>query len=225
MRTAIFVDHENLSIAARNRGIGIDWYNFKEYLAGDNEGRSAIGAFCYVALDPRGPNAKDREIDRLWDDGWLVKTKVGAPSGPDRYKCNVDVEMAMDMIFFANDARPDIMVMVTGDQDFAPVVIKLRERGIRVEVAAFPESLSKVLLNASSGYINLDKWINEPEDESEEKEEETGVDDSEADFEKEDMSGNGRFGKPAVREYYTRDGNSLPKSSEYAGDEDVDDDY
>ena len=65
MKTALFVDHENLSIAARNRGVGIDWYDFKEYLASDGEGRPAVGAFCYVAVDPRSPNAKDREIDRL----------------------------------------------------------------------------------------------------------------------------------------------------------------
>jgi len=160
-RTAIFVDHENLRIAAQNRGVGIDWYSFKEYLASEQEGRYPLEALCYVAVDPRNEHAKDGEIDRLWEDGWLVRKKTGAPAGIGKYKCNVDVEMAMDMVAFAYDVRPDIVVLVSGDQDFAPVAIKLRERGIRVEVAAFPENISKVLLDAASGYINLETWVAE----------------------------------------------------------------
>lgn len=158
---AIFVDHENLVIAARNRGALIDWYAFKNYLASDQECRYPLEAFCYVAIDPRNEHSRDAEIRQLWEDGWMVKSKVGALAGPGRYKCNVDVEMAMDMIFFAHDVKTDIVVMVTGDQDFAPVALKLRERGIRVEVAAYPESLSKVLLNAASGYINLEEMQSE----------------------------------------------------------------
>nr|WP_321500802.1 NYN domain-containing protein [uncultured Dethiosulfovibrio sp.] len=158
-KTAIFVDHENITIAAKNRGIVIDWFHFKDYLANDEEYRYPLESFCYVAIDPRKEHAKDAEIRQLWEDGWLVKSKVGAPAGEGSYKCNVDVEMAMDLIFFAHDVKPDIVVLVTGDQDFAPVALKLRERGIRVEVAAFPETISRVLLDAASGYINLGKWI------------------------------------------------------------------
>ena len=227
MKTALFVDHENLSIAARNRGVGIDWYDFKEYLASDGEGRPAVGAFCYVAVDPRSPNAKDREIDRLWEDGWLVRTKTGAPAGPGRYKCNVDVEMAMDMIFFAGDVRPDIVVMVTGDQDFAPVAIKLRERGVRVEVAAFPESVSKVLLNAASGYINLDKWLEGGDGEREaERRGECGervVEDT-CGEDGEDAGDGEEFEAPGsgaqVADYRDRGGRALPKSGGYGGGED-----
>lgn len=169
---AIFVDHENLVIAARNRGALIDWYAFKNYLASDQECRYPLEAFCYVAIDPRNEHVRDAEIRQLWEDGWMVKSKVGALAGPGRYKCNVDVEMAMDMIFFAHDVKPDIVVMVTGDQDFAPVALKLRERGIRVEVAAYPESLSKVLLNAASGYINLEEMQSEESEESGDSQEE-----------------------------------------------------
>ncbi len=159
--TVIFVDHENLRISAQNRGVSIDWFRFKDYLANDKECRYPMEAFCYVAIDPRKEHARDEEIRQLWEDGWLVKSKVGSSAGEGNYKCNVDVEMAMDMISFAYEVKPDILVLVSGDQDFAPVVIKLRERGIRVEVAAFPETISRVLLDAASGYINLDKWMKE----------------------------------------------------------------
>ena len=81
--------------------------------------------------------------------------------------------MAIDVIAFTYDAKPDIVVIVSGDQDFAAVVRKLRERGVRVEVAAFPENVSHILLNEASGFINLEKYFeeagrfHEPDDESE----------------------------------------------------------
>ena len=69
--------------------------------------------------------------------------------------------MAIDIIAFIYDAKPDIVVIVSGDQDFAAVVRKLRERGVRVEVAAFPENVSHILLNEASGFINLEKYFEE----------------------------------------------------------------
>jgi len=163
-RTAIFVDHENLSICARNRGLDIDYYDFKEYLASEKEGRTPLEAFCYVAIDPRREHSKDAEVSHLKQVGWLVKSKVGAPLPDGRFKCNVDVEMAMDAIAFSYEAKPDIIVLVTGDQDFAAVVLKLRERGIRVEVAAFPENVSGVLLDAASSFINLEIYFSGEEE-------------------------------------------------------------
>lgn len=160
-RTAIFVDHENLSICARNRGALIDFYDLKEYLASEQEGRMPLESFCYVAIDPRNEHAKDHEIQRMEDDGWFVKMKRGAPCTGGKFKCNVDIELAIDMVSFAYDAKPDIVILVSGDQDFTAVVRKLRQRGIRVEVAAFPENISHVLLNAASSFINLEAYLAE----------------------------------------------------------------
>ena len=158
-KTAIFLDHENFRICAQNRGIKVDYYDLKNYLADDNEGRPVIEAFCYVAIDPRNQHHKDKDIRIMEEDGWLVKTKMGAPREDGTYKCNVDVEMAMDIISFSYDARPDIVVIVSGDQDFVPVARRLRERGIRAEVASFPEIVSQALIGAASSFINLDVYV------------------------------------------------------------------
>ena len=160
-RTAVFVDHANLNACVRNRGLEVDYYDLKDYLAQEQEGRMPLEAFCYVAIDPRNEHRLDREILRMQEDGWLVKTKMGAPRPDGGFKCNVDVEMAIDVIAFTYDAKPDIVVIVSGDQDFAAVVRKLRERGVRVEVAAFPENVSHILLNEASGFINLEKYFEE----------------------------------------------------------------
>lgn len=48
------------------------------------------------------------------------------------------------------------MVIISGDSDFIPVVLNLREKGIRVEIASFDYSMSELLAHRCSGYISLD---------------------------------------------------------------------
>ncbi|MDR1580426.1 MAG: NYN domain-containing protein [Synergistaceae bacterium] len=157
-KCSVFLDHENLDICARGKGINIDHYDLKYYLADESEGRVPQEFFCYVSVDPRKEHAKDRDIRQLEDDGWLVKCKRGVPAPDGSFKCNIGVDMAIDIISFAIEARPDIVVLVTGNQDFVAVARKMRERGIRCEVAAFPENVSQALINSASSFINLDRY-------------------------------------------------------------------
>lgn len=58
--------------------------------------------------------------------------------------------MAMDAIELALEMKPDIVVLVTGDSDFAHLAEKLRRRGMRVEVASIEQSLGNDLKNAAN---------------------------------------------------------------------------
>ena len=121
-KVAIFVDHENIRIPAEKMGCDIDWFDLKDYLANDEEGRTPMEGFIYITQDPRWPDKASRLEQQLWEDGWYVIKKPRVPNGENSFKANVDVEIAMDMIAFAMDARPDIIVLVSGDQDFVPAV-------------------------------------------------------------------------------------------------------
>lgn len=44
-----------------------------------------------------------------------------------------DIALAIDAIDLATSERPDVVVIVSSDSDFAPLVIRLREKGCRVE--------------------------------------------------------------------------------------------
>jgi uncharacterized LabA/DUF88 family protein len=158
-KCSVFMDHENFSIYARERGFNVDYYDLKYYLADESEGRQPQEFFCYVALDPRREHAKDSVVRKLEDDGWFVKCKRGVPAPDGNFKCGMSVDMAIDIISFAIEARPDIVVLVTGNQDFVAVARKLRERGIRCEVAAFPENVSQALINSASSFINLERYL------------------------------------------------------------------
>lgn len=48
-------------------------------------------------------------------------------------KNSTDIALAVDAISLAEAERPDVVVIVSSDSDFAPLVIRLREKGCRVE--------------------------------------------------------------------------------------------
>jgi uncharacterized LabA/DUF88 family protein len=91
----------------------------------------------------------------LRSNGFLVVTKDGAPAEEGHYKANVDVMMAIDALELAAEMKPDVVILVTGDADFAYLASKLRRRGIRVEVASVAQNLGNVLKAAANSVIDL----------------------------------------------------------------------
>jgi uncharacterized LabA/DUF88 family protein len=85
----------------------------------------------------------------------MVVTKDGAPAEEGHYKANVDVMMAIDALELSIEIRPDVVILVTGDADFAYLAIKLRRHGIRVEVASVAANLGNILKAAANDVIDL----------------------------------------------------------------------
>jgi uncharacterized LabA/DUF88 family protein len=85
----------------------------------------------------------------------MVVTKDGSPAEEGRYKANVDVMMAIDALELSVEMKPDVVILVTGDTDFAYLAIKLRRRGIRVEVASVSQNLGNILRSAANEVIDL----------------------------------------------------------------------
>jgi uncharacterized LabA/DUF88 family protein len=85
----------------------------------------------------------------------MVVTKDGAPAEEGHYKANVDVMMAIDALELSIEMRPDVVILVTGDADFAYLATKLRRHGIRVEVASVAANLGNTLRSAASDVIDL----------------------------------------------------------------------
>lgn len=155
-RLAVFMDHANIDNSGREHG-RIDYAHLLGYLA---EGRFLVDGHCYVPIDPRRQLERTRLLDLLWQQGWNVHEKLGKIAG-DSYKCNLDVEMAIDMLRVAREVRPDIMLLCSGDEDFLPVVREIRSMGIRVEVAAFEAAAARRLRQQASGFISLDLYYEE----------------------------------------------------------------
>ena len=159
-RVLVLVDRANTDMSAKSFNRQTDLIKLRDYLADSNEGRELIEMAIYVGLPPireRFQTQRKRAegfINWAKSEGFMVVTKEGKPKG-DRYEADVDVVMAMDAIELSLEIEPDIVVLVTGDSDFAYLAEKLRRRGIRVEVASVEQSLGNELKLAANSVIDL----------------------------------------------------------------------
>ena len=160
-RLLILVDESNVGSSVRTAGRGLDWLKLREFLAGPNTGRDLIEMVVYAGLPPATPtwqeerDKKNKFMHWLRSNGFMVVTKDGSPAEEGHYKANVDVMMAIDALELSVEMRPDVVILVTGDADFAYLAIKLRRRGIRVEVASVAANLGNLLKSAANDVIDL----------------------------------------------------------------------
>ncbi len=160
-RLLVLVDESNVGSSVRTAGRGLDWLRLREFLAGADTGRELIEMVVYAGLPPAIPlwqderDKKNKFIHWLRSNGFLVVTKDGAPAEEGHYKANVDVMMAIDALELSVEMQPDVVILVTGDADFAYLAMKLRRRGIRVEVASVMQNLGGVLKAAANTVIDL----------------------------------------------------------------------
>src|SRR5213594_857094 len=160
-RVLVLVDESNVGSSVRTAGRGLDWIKLRDFLAGPAMGRDLIEMVVYAGLPPATPawqeerDKKNKFMYWLRSNGFMVVTKDGAPAEEGHYKANVDVMMAIDALELSVEMLPDVVILVTGDADFAYLAIKLRRRGIRVEVASVAQNLGQILRSTANEVIDL----------------------------------------------------------------------
>ena len=164
-RVLIFVDESNVVCASRALGRGMDWLALRDHLTKADTGRHLIEMVIYAGLPPPMPewqterDKKNKFLHWLRTNGFLVVSKDGSPGDGRIYKANVDVLMAIDAVELSVEMRPDVVVLVTGDADFAHLALQLRRRGIRVEVASTAQTLGSGLKGAANEIIDLEPLL------------------------------------------------------------------
>jgi uncharacterized LabA/DUF88 family protein len=157
-RVLILVDESNITSSAKAANRKLDWLKLQQTLLGDRE---LIETVVYAGLPPAMAewqterDKKNKFLHWLRSHGFLVVTKEGAPSAEAHYKANVDVLMAIDAMSLALAMQPDVVVLVTGDADFASLALEFRRRGIRVEAASTAPTLGAGLKSAVNAVTDL----------------------------------------------------------------------
>src|SRR2546426_6319085 len=160
-RVLVLVDESNVGSSVRTAGRGLDWIRLRDFLAGPDTGRDLIEMVVYAGLPPAIPawqeerDKKNKFMHWLRSNGFMVVTKDGSPAEEGHYKANVDVMMAIDALELSIEMRPDVVILVTGDADFAYLAIKLRRHGIRVTVPIGAANLGNLLKSAANDVIDL----------------------------------------------------------------------
>src|ERR1700749_1995836 len=160
-RVLVLVDESNVGSSVRTAGRGFVWLKLRDFLAGPNSGRDLIEMVVYAGLPPAIPmwqeerDKKNKVVQWFRSNGFMVVSKDGSPAEEGHYKANVDVMMAIDALELSLEMRPDVVILVTGDADFAHLATKLRRHGIRVEVASVAANLGHTLKSAANHVIDL----------------------------------------------------------------------
>jgi len=170
MRVSIFIDGNNFYYSLKriygNDLNGFDFEKFCVFLSGDDE---IVDIFYYNAeLD------KDRNFDKYKSQQKFFEKLKGVPKF-NLVLCNLvkrrlgdkyyyvlkedDIHLAVDMVLGACDNFYDKVILVSGDGDFVPAILAVREKNKIVLNACFNKNTSFKLMRKCDGLIKLNKGV------------------------------------------------------------------
>ncbi|MFY9457870.1 MAG: NYN domain-containing protein [Candidatus Spechtbacterales bacterium] len=148
-RVAVFIDVQNMYHSARN--LYDRRVNFREILRAAVAGRQLIRAFAYVVRTEGGE--EKQFFEALERQGIETREKDLQIYYGGMKKADWDVGMAIDAIRLANSV--EVIVIVSGDGDFIPLVEYLKNQGKQTEVIAFGKSASSRLREIADDFVDL----------------------------------------------------------------------
>ncbi len=149
-RVGVFLDVANLYVSAREaHAARISYRGLLERAAQLGE---VILARAYVS-ESQDPARHQGLETVLREAGYRVHLLALRRYPDGRVKANWDLGMATDVMRSIADL--DVVVLGTGDGDFAELVRWLREEGLQVHVAGVTEHTAQELIAASDGWIPL----------------------------------------------------------------------
>ncbi len=151
-RVGVFVDVQNMYHSAKN--LYNANVNFAKILETAIAERKVIRAIAYVI------RSKTREeqgfFEAIQKQGFELKIKDLQIFPGGMKKGDWDVGLAVDAIKTAD--KLDVVILVTGDGDFLPLISYLREnKGCLVELLAFGETTSAKLIEIVDEFTDLSK--------------------------------------------------------------------
>lgn len=148
-RVAVLIDVQNMYHSGKN--LYSAKVNFKEILKTAVADRKLIRAAAYVIRTESGE--EQAFFEALTKFGIETKTKDLQVFLGGMKKADWDVGMTIDAIRLSNSV--DVIVLITGDGDFVPLVEYLKNTGKQVEAIAFAKSTSHKLMDAVDDFIDL----------------------------------------------------------------------
>lgn len=154
----VFIDAENLFYSQKTLGWLISYEKLMKYFKEECGENTKV--FVYTGVDEYS-SSQQKFIDLMVAKGFIVRTKavkkIKDESGITKWKSNLDIEMALEIIELSEKFK--VAVLVSGDSDFAPVVDKLKKKSKRVFVISTRGHIARELLERAK-YIELKKLKN-----------------------------------------------------------------
>lgn len=148
-RVGVFIDTQNMYYSARN--LFKRKVNFKNIVEDAVGGRKLIRAISYVVSTEGGENEPFFEALEKAGIETRRKALMEYPSG--HKKADWDVGLAIDVVQMLDTL--DVVVIVSGDGDYQPLVNYAKSRGRIVELMAFGKTTSGKLIEMVHDYTDL----------------------------------------------------------------------
>ena len=150
-RVGVFVDVSNMYHSAKNLYHGR--VNFRELLKLATANRDLVRAIAYVVKsDTEEEKAFFSALEKA---GYELKSKDLQVFPGGMKKGDWDVAVAIDAITLSK--LVDVVVIVSGDGDYEPLVEYLKYSGVVVEAVGFRRSTSSKLVEAVNNFIDLEE--------------------------------------------------------------------
>lgn len=145
----MFIDVQNLYYSAKNLfGAKVNFGNIlKEGVAN----RKLIRALAYVVRTESGE--EQPFFEALYNQGFETRERDLQTYFGGNKKADWDVGITVDAIRIAD--LLDVVILVSGDGDYLPLVDFLQNRGRQVEVMSFRETTSTRLVEQADNYTDL----------------------------------------------------------------------
>ncbi|OGY78446.1 MAG: hypothetical protein A3B74_01985 [Candidatus Kerfeldbacteria bacterium RIFCSPHIGHO2_02_FULL_42_14] len=151
-RVGVFVDIQNMYYSAKH--LFDSKVDFGKILAEAVAGRKLIRAMAYVIKADVGEEA--HFFEALNSQGYEVRVKELQTFYSGVKKGDWDVGVSMDVVRLAS--KIDVVVLVSGDGDYAELIKYVKALGCKAEIMAFGESSSIHLREAADDFINLSEF-------------------------------------------------------------------
>lgn len=150
-RVGVFVDVSNMYHSAKN--LYKSRVNFRELLKIATAGRELVRAVAYVVKSDT--EEEKAFFDALEKAGFELKSKDLQIFPGGMKKGDWDVGVAIDAISMSKQL--DVVVIVSGDGDYEPLLEYLKFSGVIVEVVGFDRSTSAKTMAVANNFIDLEE--------------------------------------------------------------------
>lgn len=158
-KVAIFVDVQNIFYTTR-QAYGCN-FDYNAFWRAATAGREVVSALAY-AID-RGDDKQRQFQNILRAIGFSVKLKPYIQRADGSSKGDWDVGLTIDVMELfdvTRSAAVDVVVLASGDGDFALLVRRIIEKhGVEVEVYGVPQLTADALIATASRFVPIDAGL------------------------------------------------------------------
>lgn len=153
-RTAVFIDGDWLRYAVHRLSINLDYARFFRVLK-EHFGAGSI-VYFYVSVDEQSQGSH-QFVASLREIGYLVETSQLIRRGSYVVSKGLDIRLAIRAASLPPDF--DRLVLVSGDNDFVPLLQQAKENGRSIALIALPLIAGSALTAVTDRFISLEDVI------------------------------------------------------------------